>query len=78
MALKQPILLFLTLVLTFLNLALPIINFTAGAKAEVAGMDWFELAKDGDFRQAVGYVVSKCTIDMDQPPAVSPKILCGR
>jgi hypothetical protein len=61
--------------LTALNLIVLAFNLTARAKADVAGKDWFELAKDDDFRQAVGYVVSKCTIDTDRGP---PKILCGR
>jgi hypothetical protein len=75
---KQPTLLILTAGLTALNLAVLASNITGRAKAEVAGKDWFELAKDDDFRQAVGYVVSKCMVDMDQPPATSPKILCGQ
>jgi hypothetical protein len=74
MPLKKPALAALALGVTALNLGLLAINLSVLAKAEVGGKDWFQLAKDDDFRQAVGYVVSKCTIDTDRGP---PKILCG-
>ncbi|WP_213772651.1 hypothetical protein [Bradyrhizobium sp. dw_78] len=65
----------LAFTITALNLGVLMLNFSVRAKADVAGKDWFELVKDDDFRQAVGFVVSKCTIDEDSGP---PKILCGR
>ena len=77
MAARKPTLMILILGLTAINLGLLAFNLVASAKAEVAGKDWFELAKDDDFRQAVGYIVSKCMIDMEQPPGMSPKIYCG-
>ena len=66
------------LTLTLINLGTLAVNLSIKAHAEVAGMDWFKLAKDDDFRQAVGYVVGQCTVDMDQSGAISAQILCGR
>jgi hypothetical protein len=63
----------LVLTLTALNLAILMLNLSARAKAEVGGLDWFALAKDDDFRRAVGNVVSKCMIDTER---ATPKITC--
>ncbi len=78
MTLNRPTVLILTLSLTAINIAIFALNLSARAKAEVAGKDWFDLAKDNDFRQAVAYVVgSTCIIGPDRAPGLSPKILCG-
>jgi hypothetical protein len=65
------------LTVTALNLIFLMLNLTARSRAEIAGKDWIALAKDNDFRQAVGFVVGQCSIDMERPAGLSPKILCG-
>lgn len=77
MNLPKAAVLILMLVLTAMNLGVLALNLAVRARAEVAGMDWFQLAKDDDFRKAVAQVVgSSCIIDSDRPAGLAPKILC--
>lgn len=36
--------------------------FTAEARADVAGMSYFQLRRDRDFKKAVEYIVQNCTV----------------
>ena len=38
-------------------------DIITSANAEVAGMDWFELKRDFDFRRAVKSIVRRCSVD---------------
>lgn len=55
--------------LTALNIATLAINISVQARADVAGMDHRDLARDRDFRRAVEKVVSDCTVS-------GPSIIC--
>ena len=38
-------------------------DIITSANAEVAGMDWFELKRDFDFKRAVKSIVRRCSVD---------------
>jgi|HubBroStandDraft_1064217.scaffolds.fasta_scaffold122212_2 hypothetical protein len=50
-------------VLTIFNIAVLALNLSIRAKADVAGMDWRGLSRDGDFKKAVQTIVGNCTVD---------------
>ncbi len=39
------------------------LSFVSEAYAKVAGMDYWELRRDWDFKKAVKYIVERCSVD---------------
>lgn len=55
----------LAVLLTAINVGAALINLSVQVRADVAGMTWQELRRDRDFRRAVEYIVTSCSVSGD-------------
>jgi hypothetical protein len=61
----KPSVIALAIVLTAVNAGAALINLSVQVRADVAGMGYYELRKDRDFRRAVEAIVTDCSVSGD-------------
>lgn len=62
---RNTLLIGLLATLTIANVGSALINLSLTARADVAGMNYFALQRDRDFRRAVENIVESCTVDAE-------------